>query len=206
MGKKTLENIGKKLSRLFLGRIKIHTVPDMKRSELPAVMTHFRGVDTHPIRTVPRVGAAMFAEWKKTKAITAGPVLGAHLEKNIKVGGRSFSRKGAAVKGAKLISFKGGRVRNGTQMIKRLPHTRRNRISYIKDPPKFKMSSLLALYYPIYQSRVSKSSLDKKTGRLQFWYTESRAEPTGKSHLLLLRVFGSMSDPLRWVWLPADKR
>lgn len=205
MGKKALENISKKLSRLFLGRISVHGIPNLKRSEAPDVMTHFRSVETHPIRTVPRIGAAMFVEWKQTRAVSAGSVLGAHLEKNLKVEGKRFAHMRVVVSGARMRFLK-STVKNGLRMISKLPHTRRNRVTFIKDPPKFKMSSLLALYSPIYKSRVSKSSLDKRSGRLQFWYTEGRGEPAGKSHLLLVRVFGSMSEPLKWIWLPADKK
>jgi hypothetical protein len=66
-------------------------------------------------------------------------------------------------------------------------------------------ATLLALYSPIYQENVTKSALDKSSGNLLFWYDNKRVKMGEKYHLLLLRVFGG-EEPLKWVWLPADKK
>ena len=50
-----------------------------------------------------------------------------------------------------------------------------------------------------------KSALDKASGNLLFWYDNKRVKAGEKSHLLLLRVFGA-EEPLKWLWLPADKK
>lgn len=206
MAKTTFSDIGRKLSRLFLGRIVVREVGELHRDEPPEVMTHFRDISTIPLRKVPRVGAASFVKWKQTKAISAGSMLGVQLARNFRVnkvplGGLS----GAKVLRYKLRIEKRAAAKSGMWKMKMLPQIRRNRLNYLKKHPKFEKASLLALYSPLFHGKVKKSALDKSSGNLLLWYDNDRVKLGDKCHLLLLRVFGG-EEPLKWVWLPADKK
>jgi hypothetical protein len=78
-------------------------------------------------------------------------------------------------------------------------------LNFLKKQPKFEHATLLAIYSPIFQEKVAKSALDKASGNLLFWYDSERVKSGGKYHLLLLRVFGG-AEPLKWVWVPVDKK
>jgi hypothetical protein len=52
---------------------------------------------------------------------------------------------------------------------------------------------------------MTKSALDKSGGNLLFWYDNKRVSVGEKSHLLSLRGFGER-EPLKWLWLPADRK
>lgn len=206
MAKASLAALGDKLKRLFLGRIKVHDLAEGRRTEPPALLTHFRTVETHPIRSVPRVGAALFTQWKRSKAETAGAILRPDFAASFRAKSVPVSRfKAASLSSYKLKLTHRCSAKNGMWRIKHAPQLRRNRVNFIKDPPKFANSKLLALYSPIYQENVSKSSLDKSTGRLHLWYVAHSVRAGTRFHLLLFRVFGG-GEPLRWVWLPADKK
>jgi hypothetical protein len=206
MKKNALSNIGRKLSRLFLGRIVVRKASALRREQPPAIMTHFRSVSTSQIREVPRVGAALFVEWKKTRAIAAGSALGAQLAKRFRVNSVPLTRmEGVNVSRYKPRVKKRAAAKSGTRRIKRLPQTRRNRLSSLKIQPKFERASLLALYSPLFYDKVKKSALDKSSGNLVFWYDNERVKAGDRYHLLLLRVFDG-GEPLKWVWLPANKK
>lgn len=200
-----LSSIGKKLSRLFLGRITVHDLLKETRTHDVSVMTHTRDLETYPVRSHPRVSAAMFMEWKESKARTAGDILGSRLEDNIKITSVSMDDLAQSkVRQYKLRFLDCCRARHGTKMIKKLPQLRRNRLNFLKNPPRFARSSLIAFFSPIFQGCVKKSSLDKATGRLMLWYDEHKIA-SGKSHLMLFRVFEG-KEPLRWVWLDVDAK
>lgn len=206
MAKKTFADIGKKLSRLFLGRIVVRKVGELHREEPVEIMSHFRTVSTNPLRKVPRVGAALFVKWKQTRAISAGAVLEPRFASNFRI--NKIPLNGLA--GTKVIQYKlrlakRASAKSGMWKVKMLPQSRRNRLNYLKKQPKFEKASLLALYSPIFHGKVKKSALDKSSGNLVLWYDNDRVKLGDKCHLLLLRVFGG-GEPLKWVWLPADKK
>ncbi len=206
MATNAFSDIGRKLSRLFLGRIVVRRVGELHREERPAIMTHFRTVVTSPIRKVPRVGAALFIKWKEMRAIAAGAMLGTQLTKHFRVSGVPLTRMDHVdVTRYKLRIEKRAAAKSGMWRIKNLPHTRRNRLQYLKKKPKFEKSSLLALYSPLFHDRVKKSVLDKSSGNLIFWYNSERVKQGERYHLLLLRTFDG-AEPLNWMWLPADKK
>jgi hypothetical protein len=96
-------------------------------------------------------------------------------------------------------------ARNAIRRIRKQPFILKNRINFLKKQLKFEKATLLALFYPVYQEKVTKSALDKGSGNLFIWYDNDRVKSGEKYHLLLLRVFGG-EEPLKWVWLPAEKR
>ncbi len=201
-----LSEIKRKLSRLFFGRIVVRRLGDLHRSEPTEIRTHFHDVGVRALRTVPRVGAALFVRWRTTTAVSAGSLLGESPFKNFKVHSvYPFGAEECRVIRYKLNIRARASARAALGRMKKTPMTRRNRLNFLKAPPKFEKSSLLALFTPIYKEKVLKSALDKASGNLLFWYDYDRVKAGEKHHLLLLRVFGS-EDPLRWVWLPANKK
>lgn len=208
MARPSLKDIKQKLSRLFLGRIIIHELGPFHRSdeEMPQVLTHFRELKTEPIRSVPRVGSALFVQWRTSGAKTAGDILGRDIKNDLKVGHADLHLDfKVTVSLFRLRLPERCKAREGMWKVKKMPQTRKNRITFLKKQPRFANSSLLALYSPLYQARVKSSSLDKKTGDLKVWYDADRIRLGERSHLLLLRVFNAQ-EPLRWVWLPAEKK
>lgn len=205
MAKGILAGLGQKLKRLFLGRIIVHSIGRSDRAAPPKITTHARDLETFPVRTTPRVGAALFMQWKHTAPNTAGPVIGADLSHNLVVKGADLSvPDGVEVHRYDMRLNKKCVAKNGRRAIASIPHSRRNRVSFLKNPPRFAQSSLLAFYSPLYHDKVTKSALDKASGRLLFWYDDKIALGA-KSHLLLFRVFQG-GEPLKWVWLDADKK
>lgn len=201
-----LSEIGRKLSRLFLGRIVVKTPGELHREEPPTVSTHFRAADVQMMRPEPRVGSALFVKWKKSRPKSAGSLLGGNLLRGFKVSGVSFDmHMKNPVKKYRLSLDKRAVAKNGMWRMKRLPQMRKNRLNYLRVKPKFERATLLALYSPLFQSKVKRSALDKASGNLLFWYENDRIKLGERYHLLLLRVF-SGSEPLKWVWLPADKK
>jgi hypothetical protein len=202
-----LSEIGRKLSRLFLGRIVVRSLEDaLHRAEPSTIETHFRTVEINPMRAEPRVSAALFVKWRNTKAVSAGSLIGGVALKNFKVRSvrlRVFDKK--PVYRCRLNIKKRSAVKKGMGRIMRTPITRRNRLNFLKTPPKFERASLLAIYSPIFQGKVAKSALDKASGNLLFWYDIERVKAGERHHLLLLRVFGG-EEPLKWVWLPESKK
>jgi hypothetical protein len=198
--------IAQKLSRIFLGRIIVRSLGDMRRAKPARIDTHFRGVAVKTLRTEPRVNAAMFVKWKETRARSAGSLFGGKILKDIRTEGMTFaSARKLEVKMRKFNLKRRAAPRHAMALIHKTPSTRRNRANYLKKPPKFERATLLALYSPIFQEKVTKSALDKASGNLLFWYDNKRVKAGEKSHLLLLRVFGG-AEPLKWLWLPADKK
>jgi hypothetical protein len=198
--------ITQKLSRIFLGRIVVRSLGDIHRAVPARIDTHFRGVEVKPLRTEPRVNAAMFVRWKETRAKSAGSLFGSKFQKNLRTEGVSFGRTHKLeIKRWKFNFKRRAAPRHATALMHRTPSTRRNRVTYLKKPPKFERATLLALYSPIFQEKVTKSALDKSSGNLLFWYDNKRVKAGEKNHLLLLRVFGA-GEPLKWVWLPADRK
>lgn len=100
--------------------------------------------------------------------------------------------------------MKPSRLKNATPFISRIPIIRTNRLQFLKNPPKFEKASPLALYSPIAKDRVAKSTLDKSTGQLLFFYGPERPSQRTAYHLILLRVFGA-AEPLQWLWLKRDQ-
>jgi hypothetical protein len=201
-----IDKIGRKLKRVFLGRIVVHELGALRRETPCLVSTHFRELGVKPLRIEPRVMSALFAEWGKSRAKSAGSVLGGHAVKNFKVSGFSLdASRELGVKRCKFNIKARARARRAAALMNGLPSARRNRVSFIKNPPKMENSTLLAVYTPIFQEKVVKSALDKASGNLLFWYDNKRIKMGEKYHLLLLRVFGG-EKPLKWLWLPADKK
>ncbi|MDR0649640.1 MAG: hypothetical protein LBF92_09950 [Synergistaceae bacterium] len=200
-----LSEIGRKLSRLFLGRIVVRGLGEMRRSEPVRIMTHSHEVRINPMRAEPRVRAALFVKWRSSRAVSAGSLLGSPQGKKSRVRSvrLAISRKKDVRRYRFNISDRAA-ARRGVKGIARIPATRQNRIHFVKSLPKFERASALALYSPIFQEKVVKSALDKGSGNLLFWYDNDRRRAGERFHLLLLRVFGG-DEPLKWVWLPVNK-
>ncbi|MDR1133161.1 MAG: hypothetical protein LBL05_03310 [Synergistaceae bacterium] len=199
-------DIAQKLSRIFLGRIIVRSLDDIRRAKPARIDTHFRAVEVKRLRTEPRVNAAMFVQWKSTRPRSAGSLFGGKIAKKLGTEGMSFgAARELGVKRWKFNLKRRAAPHHAMGRIYRTPSTRRNRVSYLKKPPKFERATLLALYSPIFQEKVAKSALDKSSGNLLFWYDNKRVKSGEKSHLLLLRVFGGR-EPLKWLWLPADRK
>jgi hypothetical protein len=198
--------IAQKLSRIFLGRIVVRSLGDIHRAKPARVDTHFRRVEVKSLRTEPRVNAAMFVRWRKTRAKSVGSLFGGKSPKKLRMEGMSFgAARKLEVKRWKFNIKNRAAPRRAMALIHRTPSTRRNRAAYLKKPPKFERATMLALYSPIFQEKVMKSALDKASGNLLFWYDNKRVKVGEKSHLLLLRVYGA-EEPLKWIWLPADRK
>ena len=203
---RVIEEIRRKLSRIFLGRIVVRELSDLRRSSLVKIGTYHRGVDVIPMRVVPRVSAALFVEWRKTAAKGVGLFTNYKSSAGLGVSNVDFGfAKAPEIKRYKLNLKRRASARNAMGRINRTPSQRNNRINFLKNPPKMEHAKLLALYSPIYQEKVLKSALDKSSGNLLFWYDNKRIKMGDKYHLLLLRVFDG-GEPLKWVWLPADKK
>jgi hypothetical protein len=158
------------------------------------------------LRAEPRISAALFVKWRRSAACGAGSLLGGHINKKFSVRGIPLSSAHRSdVKRYKFNIARRAAARNAISRMRRTPCTRHNRLSFIKNQPKFEKASLLALYTPIFQQKVARSVLDKASGNLLFWYDNERVKSGEKYHLLLLRVFGG-GEPLRWVWAPAEKK
>ena len=203
---KAFKGIGKKLSRLFLGRVVVRQLGPLHRSEPVMTMTHFRKPEISEIRAEPRVSAALFVFWRTSKVKTAGSFLSMAATKELKVYRSSMDSiyKKCTVKSFKLSLHQRAAAKNAINNMRKSPITRRNRLSFLRNAPKFEKASLLALFSPIFKEKVLKSVLDKAGGNLLFWYDNERVKAGDIYHLLLLRVFGG-EEPLRWVWLPANK-
>lgn len=202
-----LSDLAKKFSRLFFGRIVVRTFEQLHRPEPTKIRTHFHHVGIHAMRPEARIGAALFVKWKTSKAKSSGGLIGEKALKNFKVYRVDPAK---VLKKSRVIRYKlniksRAQAKNALNRIKRTPILRGNRLSFLKKHPTFEKASLLALYSPIYREKVIKSALDKSTGNLLFWYDNERVKIGEKSHLLLLRVYGG-EEPLKWVWLPADKK
>ncbi|MDR1514122.1 MAG: hypothetical protein LBS45_00370 [Synergistaceae bacterium] len=198
--------IGRKLSRLFLGRIVVRSLGDIHRTEPVRIMTHFHAVGINPMRAETMVRRALFVKWKSTKAVSSGSLLGGKILKHFKV--RSvrlpvLHRKN--IRGCGFNIKERAVARRAMRRIGRTPITRRNRVHFVKSLPKFERASVLALFSPIFGEKVVKSTLDKGSGNLLFWYDNDRPKTGERNHLLLLRVFGE-EEPLKWVWLPVNKK
>ena len=203
---KVIKDIGKKISRLFLGIVVVKKLGALHRSEPIEVHTHFRGAQISEIRPEPRVSAALFVYWRKSEIKTAGSVLGMASRGKFKVYRVNMKHieKKCVVKKYRLNISARAAAKNATARMKKMPITRRNRLNFLRNAPKFEKASLLALFSPIFKEKVLRSALDKAGGNLLFWYDNERVKAGDIYHLLLLRVFGG-EEPLRWVWLPANK-
>ena len=202
---RVIEEIRRKLSRVFLGRIIVRELSELRRDSPLEVSTYHRGVGVIPMRSEPRVGGALFVEWKNTEAKSAGSLMSLDY-KSLKISQIVLeAAKAPEIKKYKLNMKRRASARQAMGRINRTPLQRRNRVNFIKNPPKMENATLLALYSPIYQEKVTKSVLDKSSGNLLFWYDNKRVKTGEKYHLLLLRVFGG-EEPLKWMWLPADKK
>ena len=209
-----LADIAQKLSRLFLGRIRVRSLDPFHEREATVIHTHRRPLEIMRMRADPRVGSACFVAWKNQKARSAGSLLGKLGE--IKTKQISLALKRGNVKAiplnpqegkVKKISLKlqrAKRVRHGLMRIAYFPIYRKIRLNFIKNPPKIEKATILALFSPIFRDSVIKTVLDKSSGNLLVWYERKRVsgEP---QHLLLVRVFGA-KEPLEWIWLPAAKK
>ena len=201
-----IAEIRRNLSRIFLGRIIVRQLDGLRRDTPAKTDTHFRGVDVKPMRAEPRVNSALVAEWRNTRAKSAGSLMGYKSFTRLGVEGISLGgvRK-PGVKKYKLNIKHRASARHAMGRINKTPSQRRNRVNFLKNPPKMGHATLLALFSPIYQEKVLKSALDKSSGNLLFWYDNKSIKTGERYHLLLLRVFGG-EEPLKWVWLPADKK
>jgi len=200
-----IDDIRRKLSRIFLGRIIIRELSAMHSASLE-IGTHRRGIAVMPMRAEPRVKTALFAEWRNTVAKSAGSLMDYKSFAGLGVSQISIEAVNKPeIKGYRLDFGRRAAARNAIARIIKIPSHRRNRINFLKNPPKIENATLLALYSPIYQEKVLKSALDKSSGNLLFWYDNKRVKVGNRYHLLLLRVF-SGQEPLKWVWLPADKK
>jgi hypothetical protein len=179
---------------------------ELRREEPLKTFTHSRTVDIIQMRTEPRVSAALFARWKHSRAKSAGSLLGGTFMNGLKV--KSVKMDFTLKRGITKYRFNIKRraaARNAMRRISRLPFVLKNRINFLKKQLKFEKATLLALFYPVFQEKVTKSALDKGSGNLFIWYDNNRVKSGEKYHLLLLRVFGG-EEPLKWVWLPAEKK
>jgi hypothetical protein len=198
-----IAEIGRKISRIFLGRIVVRKRLDIRREDPANIETHFRHIEVKPLRVEPRMGKAMFVKWKNTAARSAGSLLGC---RGLSVMGvNPGAIRSPEIKRHKFNLKRRAFARHAMWRINRTPSQRRNRVNFLKNPPKIERATLLALYSPIFQEKVAKSALDKSSGNLLFWYDNKRVKMGERYHLLLLRVFGG-GEPLKWVWLPADKK
>jgi hypothetical protein len=201
-----LYEIKRKLNRVFWGRIVVREFDGLRREEPVMTFTHSRAVEIIQMRTEPRVGAALFARWKRTRAKSGGSLLGGTSMNNFRV--KSVKMDFKLTRGVIRYKFNIKRrasARNSIRRIRKLPFVLKNRINFLKKQLKFEKATLLALFYPVFQEKVTKSALDKGSGNLFIWYDNDRVKSGEKYHLLLLRVFGG-EDPLKWVWLPAEKK
>lgn len=191
---------------MFFGRIVVREWSELHRTEAPEVRTHFRDISVRLLRTTPRVGAALFVKWRGSAAVSAGSLMGEEPLKDFRVYSvYPFGAAAVRVNRCKLNIKARAVARASLGRMKKMPMTRRNRLNFLKKPPRFEKASLLALYSPIYQEKVLKSALDKTSGNLLFWYDYDRVKAGERSYLLLLRVFGE-DEPLKWVWLPVNKK
>ncbi|MDR1472268.1 MAG: hypothetical protein LBS75_07070 [Synergistaceae bacterium] len=175
----------------------------MRRREPVELSTHFRSVPVRPMRVEPRIGGALFVEWRRSVACGAGSLLSGRSVKKFNVERVSFrAPRKSETKRCKFNIGQRARARGAISKMKRVPHIRHNRLAFIRKPPKFERASLLALYTPIFQQKVARSVLDKASGNLLFWYDNDRVKAGEKHHLLLVRVFGG-EEPLKWIWVPA---
>jgi hypothetical protein len=148
----------------------------------------------------------MFVRWRSAGAKSAGSLLGGKAMKKLRTESVNFhAARKLEIKRWKFNLKRRASPRHAMALIHRTPSTRRNRSAYLNLPPKFERATLLALYSPIFQEKVTKSALDKASGNLLFWYDNRRVKAGEKCHLLLLRVFGG-GEPLKWLWLPADRK
>jgi hypothetical protein len=201
-----VEEIRRKLSRVFLGRIIVRDLGYIRRAEPARIETHTRSVEVSPMRTEPRVNAAFFTAWRNSKVKSAGSVMSLAGLSRLGVERVELNTvRAPAVKQCKLNIKRRAEAKRSMWRINRAPAERRNRINFLKSPPRIEKATMLAIYSPIYQEKVAKSALDKSSGNLLFWYDNKRIKWGEKYHLLLLRVFGG-EEPLKWVWLPADKK
>lgn len=201
-----LSKVAKNLSRLFFGRVIVREMDALRRSEPTRIWTHIRNLDVQPLRAVPRMGTALFGVWRAMKASAAGPLMKEAALGNFTVRAVSlFEPSAFRTVQYKLRIERRAAARAGLARIKETPIARRSRLNFLKNQPKFENARLLALYSPIYQEKVIKSALDKTSGNLLFWYDYDRVRTGEKCHLLLLRVNGG-PEPLKWVWLPANKK
>ena len=201
---RVIEEIRRKLSRVFLGRIVVREFSGLRRASPIKISTYRRSALVIPMRVEPRVGCAQFVEWRNTAAKSAGLLM--DLKSSDRLGVLNIvlgTAKLPVVIGYKLNFKRRASARQATGRINRTPMHRSNRINFLKNPPKMENATLLALYSPVYQERVTKSVLDKSSGNLLFWYDNKRIKVGERYHLLLLRVFGG-DEPLKWMWLPAD--
>ena len=203
---RVIEEIRRKLSRIFLGRIIVRELSDLRRVSPLKIGTYIRSVEVMPMRVESSVNAALFVEWRKTAAKGADLVMNNKSSAKLGVSYVSLGLpKAPEVKRYKLDLKRRASARHAMNQINRTPSQRNNRLNFLKNPPKIEHATLLALYSPIYQEKVLKSALDKSSGNLLFWYDDKRVKMGDKYHLLLLRVFEGKA-PLKWVWLPADKK
>ncbi|MDR3331721.1 MAG: hypothetical protein LBT08_03755 [Synergistaceae bacterium] len=201
-----LAEVKRKLSRIFLGRIVVRELGSLRRETPVTTSTHRRTAEVIPMRAESRVGSALFVKWKQTRAIDAGSFLGLSLKKNFKIHRiEPVLQKPAKVQRYKMRLKSRAAAKNALKRVKKYPISRKNRINFLKKQMKFEKGTLLALYSPIFQEKVSKSALDKGSGNLYIWYDNERVKSGERYHLLLLRVFGG-EEPLKWVWLPANKK
>ena len=201
-----LEEIRRKLSRVFLGRIVVRELSGLRRVTRPKIETYHRGALVIPMRIEPRVNSALFVKWKNTAAKSAGSLMSYRSSARLGISRVNLrTAKMPEVKRYKLNLKRRASARQAMSRINKTPSQRNNRIGFLKNPPKMEHATLLALYSPIYQEKVIKSALDKSSGNLLFWYDNRRVKMGEKYHLLLLRVFGA-EEPLKWVWLPTDKK
>jgi len=200
---RVIEEIRRKLSRVFLGRIVVRELGGLRRAERAKISTHHRRALVIPMRVEPRVNSALFVEWKNTAPKSAGSLMS---PQSLKVSHVALeTTKTPEIKRYRLNLKRRAAARQAMGRMVRTPLQRNNRINFLKKPPKMENATLLALYSPIYQEKVKKSVLDKSSGNLLFWYDNKRVKAGERYHLLLLRVFGG-EEPLKWVWLPADKK
>ncbi|MDR1966671.1 MAG: hypothetical protein LBQ36_08165 [Synergistaceae bacterium] len=201
-----IAELGRKLGRIFLGRIVVRGLGELRRQSPLCVATHFRAAEVRPLRTEPRVRAAMFAQWKKTRAQSAGTLLGGYAIERFRVKRVSLGKaKKCEVRQYKLNIKRRAAPKHSMARINRAPVVRHNRLNFLKKAPKFEHATLLAFYSPIFQEKVKKSALDKASGNLLFWYDNERVKIGEKYYLLLLRVFGG-KEPLKWLWIQAGKK
>jgi hypothetical protein len=201
-----ITELGRKLSRIFLGRIIVRDMGSLLREAPLSVMTHTRKIDVKPLRAAARVGSALFVKWRGAGIKSAGLLPDPHASKKFKPHKISFRKiKHCEVRYFRFALKRKAAARKAMSRINRAPSMRHNRLGFLKNQPKFGHAALLALYSPLFQEKVVKSALDKSSGNLLFWYDNERVKIGDRYHLLLLRVFGG-KEPLKWLWLPVGRK
>jgi hypothetical protein len=192
------EELKEYLRRLFLGRIRIRSLPRREDASSVTVRNGQRSVTIHRGASKPR--------------IVPVSLIGTH---SLACSSKSFRTRSLrpSVRGGQIVSFPtdvhgdavGGlssKIRNGARFARVLPQERRNRSSYVSQRPLPGKRIFLAYYAPVIREAVLKTALNRQKGTLLIWYNlESRAQaPYGT---FLMKKIGE-GGGFEWEWSRMD--